>query len=126
MNVFIAYLKLLQSDFEYFFNALNQEERISLGKRGREEYLCFMNTIYEKTRLSLEEQEVLTDLINKLLPYGSSATYFNMQGITKDKEPARVVKVEGAKLTSADLNSLTSEGYARNAMPFNCKAVKFE
>lgn len=66
------------------------------------------------------------DLVKKLIPFGQPTPYFNMQGITKDKTPARVVKIESAKLESFDINSLTTAGYARNAMPFKCLAIKFD
>ena len=73
---------------------------------------------------SLSRAFIDTELVKSLAEYGQATPYFNLQGITKNKTPARKIKVENAKLDGFDINSLSIDGYAKNALPFKCLAVK--
>lgn len=75
---------------------------------------------------SLTQAWIDVDLVRSLIPYGQATPYFNLQGITKNKTPARVIKVENAKLDNFDLGSLAMDGYAKATLPFKALAVKFE
>ena len=59
------------------------------------------------------------DLLNELMPNAALTAPFDIRGsIANGKTPGRTINIFGAKLDSFDINSLTIDGYAKNALPF--------
>ena len=73
---------------------------------------------------SLTRAFVDVDLLNTIMPKQAVPPGFTIVGsVVSGKLPSRTVTINGAVFDSFDITGLTTDGYAKNALPF--KATDF-